>query len=95
MWGGLGFAELDVGVWLRPVPRMLLGAGYRHGRRLHGLAVVVGKNGRPAFVVSLCGRAPQYVVGFSLSYLTVIQGQKGTHWVRVVAFGSVGVFWFF
>ena len=44
MWAGLGFAKLGFGVWLRPVPRMLLGAGFRRGWQLRGLAVVVGKN---------------------------------------------------
>ena len=77
MWCGLGFAKLGAGVWLRPVPRMLLGAGYRHGRRLHGLAVVVGKK-RPACFCCFSLWKGATVRGWllSLSYLSVIQGQK-------------------
>ena len=44
LWAGLGFAGLGAGVWLWPVPRLLLSAGVRRGRRLRGLDVVVGKN---------------------------------------------------
>ena len=78
----LGFAKLGAGVWLWPVPRMLLGAGFRRGRRLRGLEVVVGKTRPACFCSGVLWKGATARGWLSLSvtrrsgYPPVVQGQK-------------------
>ena len=81
MWAGLGFAKLGAGVWLWPVPRMLMGASFRRGRRLRGLEVV-GKTRPACFFSGVLWKGATGRGWFSLSemrragYPPVVQGQK-------------------
>ena len=82
VWAWLGFAKLGAGVWLWPVPRMLLGAGFRRGRRLRGLEVVVGKTRPACFCSGVLWKGATVRGWLSLSvtrragYPPVVQGQK-------------------